>query len=533
MSEVVSKPSSTGTLVLAACVALIPLLVIVVKLLSGVFNFYDLYLTTGGESFPVYSIWKLQNGHPLYEWPNRDFYQLTLYNFGFYYAYAYLLSIAGFSDQSILLGGRLLTLVFALMGCLAQFLLMSKVLGPCLTRCKLFLAVMSLCVWLNSYCPGLYYISVRPDIPAASFAVLGMFFFVGYLRSRLQRKQIVLAGLCFIASWCFKQNAVATLLGCCVFLLLSLRLKPLAGLCCMMVAAAGAVSVTLGEVYRWNTLVAPTVNEISLMAAARTLFPAVLMSLFFWICIILFPLLIYRSVGPPRSWSVLWQAAFRTSSLTPYTALMCVVLAGGSISLVALGKTGSSLNHVFEVLVAASSLSCVLTVKMSTFEVRWRTYQKIAAFFVVLLSIFPFAQVTMNRMGPITRVTEAEVAGKREFAMHLRSLPKPLFIADEIYSLPWHSNAGRYPAITIDPVYYYAAKEKSVFEGNGLADLINNKFFGCLILFSGDNLIQTAKSAGYREALSPANSARLSDAFGKQRTGVLLMIDSSYVPKGE
>jgi len=301
----------------------------------------------------------------------------------------------------------------------------------------------------------------------------------------------------------------------------------------MMSAAVGVVLVTLGEVYRWNTLVAPTVNEISLIAAGGTLFPAVLMSLFFWVCIILFPLLIYRSVGLPRSLSVLWQATFRSSSLAPYTALMCVVLVGGSISFVALGKTGSSLNHMFEVLVAASSLSCVLTVKMSTLEGRWRTYQKIAAFFVVMLSIVPFAQVAMNRMGPITRATEAEVAGKREFATYLRSLPKPLFIAEEIYSLPWHSNAGRYPAITVDPVYYYAAKEKSVFGGNGLADLINDRFFGCLILFPGDELIQTAKSAGYREALPPANSIRLSDAFGKQRTAVLLMIDSPCVPQSE
>src|SRR5713101_1331305 len=78
---------------------------------SGIF-----YPINGWESLMAYSIWKIQNHLPLYEWPQREPFALTLYNYLFYELYAYLLKYLGVSGPRILVAGRMLTLSFACLG---------------------------------------------------------------------------------------------------------------------------------------------------------------------------------------------------------------------------------------------------------------------------------------------------------------------------------------------------------------------------------------------------------------------------------
>jgi hypothetical protein len=314
------------------------------------------------------------------------------------------------------------------------------------------------------------------------------------------------------------------LLGCCGYLLLAGRFKPLMLVVGIFSVVAGTTIAVLGDIYRWNTLVAPTVNAVSLVDSAKVFLPAAALSLFFWSCIVSYPLLVCRHVSANVGVAELWRAAFRTPALTPYTTLMCVVILGGGLSFIALGKTGSSLNHMFETLVAASSLSSAVIVKLSAFEKKWRLYQNLAAIGVALLCAVPIAQIVLNGMGPITRVTKQEALQKREFAHFLQNLPNPLFISDEIYALPWHSNNGSYPAVTIDPVYYYAAKEKGLLEGGGLKKLVENRCFGSLILLPGDDLIETALDAGYFIASPPTGQVSFTDAFNVKKTGTLFLL---------
>jgi len=523
MNSFSGKSSVTLALILAAFAALAPLLFILIKLLSAIFSHYDLYLTTGGESFPVYSIWKVQNGHPLYEWPNKGLYQLTLYNFLFYHVYGHALSHLGFINQDILLGGKLLTLCFAILGATSQFYIMVLLVGSCSKGCKIFFATISACVWLNSYFPGYYYLSVRPDIPAASLATLGVYYFAHYLLDHKRVGWLIFASVCFSTAWCFKQNAVAMLLGCLVYLLLSARIRALILVGGVFAAVVSAAIIFAGDIYRWNTLIAPTVNSVFLADAALMFLPAVAISLFFWTCMFSYPLLVSRHVSVKLGVVEFWRFAFRDRIVGPYTALMCIVIAGGGLSFVALGKTGSSLNHMFETLVAASSLSSVVVAKLSAFEKKWRFYQNLAAAVVALLCIMPIAQIALNRMGPITRVTNEEVSEKRQFRLFLQALPKPLLITDEIYALPWHSSDGSYPAVTIDPVYYYAAKERGLLEGGGLEQLVKNRFFASAILLHGDDLADVAVGAGYSVAASPLDNLVFSDAFNVPKTGKVLL----------
>ena len=43
----------------------------------------------------LYTMWKVQRGYPMYEWPTRDFFALALYNFLFYEVYARILAVIG------------------------------------------------------------------------------------------------------------------------------------------------------------------------------------------------------------------------------------------------------------------------------------------------------------------------------------------------------------------------------------------------------------------------------------------------------
>jgi hypothetical protein len=127
-------------------------------------------------------------------------------------------------------------------------------------------------------------------------------------------------------------------------------------------------------------------------------------------------------------------------------------------------------------------------------------------------------------MGPITRVSSQEVSKKREFGHFLQTLPKPLLISDEIYALPWHSNNGSYPAVTIDPVYYSDAKERGLLQGGGLEKPVKNKVFGSIILLHGENLADVALGAGYSVAAPPADQVAFTDAFNVRKTGKVFLL---------
>src|SRR6266850_1346097 len=69
----------------------------------------------------LYAIWKVQHGHPAYEWPTRDFFALTLYNFLFYESYARILALLKLPSEALPIVARLLTLMFAAAGASIQY----------------------------------------------------------------------------------------------------------------------------------------------------------------------------------------------------------------------------------------------------------------------------------------------------------------------------------------------------------------------------------------------------------------------------
>src|SRR5260370_34511736 len=104
------------------------------------------------EAPPIYSIWKVQEGYTLYEFPNRDNYCVTFYNFGFYYFYAYVLKWVGACGNQIVLYGRFLTLVLAFVGSGVSYLLMKSFTSPLNKdwRQGLLLGLFAIFIWFGS-----------------------------------------------------------------------------------------------------------------------------------------------------------------------------------------------------------------------------------------------------------------------------------------------------------------------------------------------------------------------------------------------
>ena len=117
----------------------------------------------------------------------------------------------------------------------------------------------------------------------------------------------------------------------------------------------------------------------------------------------------------------------------------------------------------------------------------------------------------MNRIGPITRASDADIARKEKFSQFLRSLKKPLYIDDEIYSLPWHESDNQYPAIKLDNVFYWDALKRGMIDG-GVEDLIKKHWFSTLYLPTNSSLFSEALAAQYRvESISPEQTRYLGD----------------------
>lgn len=185
MERLVSASSLDGKtnlwkhiLVYTAIAAFLSLIILGIRISSAV-KHYDLFRTVGDEEHHVYGIWKVQNGYPLYEYPNRPFYNLIGYNYLFYHFYGWALSAFEIRNEGILLYGKFLTLFFALFGIAVHWCLMRRVVGKYYVfSVGIFLSMMAIIVWLGSYLTGWWSLTNRPDIPAAALITLALLTFI-------------------------------------------------------------------------------------------------------------------------------------------------------------------------------------------------------------------------------------------------------------------------------------------------------------------------------------------------------------------
>lgn len=455
-------------------------------------------VTSGSEGADAYAIWKVQRGLPLYEWPDRWPYAFTPYNFLFFRLYAAAASAVGATGATLVLVGRVLTLTAALGGALAQWRLMARLARPMAptTEEGVVLGLLALVTWLAPGFTGWWTLTVRPDLPAETLALLGV---IAYLRGldTGSRRMLVAASLSFAAAWAFKQVAVWTLTGVVLHALLWRR--DWREILAVALPAASAMAISLavgGPAYRYSVVTAQSINPVSLVQAASMLGPILVQNAFAFGAPLFAIALAWtgrRSSDPARGADDL---ALRPG-LTPLWVIAAVGLAAG---FVAMGREGSSRNQLLEGFVALSTIAGVASLRVLRARPN-ETPDRLAGAglcgLLLVCTLIVAAQVLLpNRYGRLAYTPSDRERGVA-VAAFVRDLPRPLLTSDETFCQPWWSTGDRYPAICLVSVYYDAARDRGLLRDGGLEAMIGQRAFASLLLDRGHPFIAIAERAGY------------------------------------
>ncbi len=485
----------------------------------------DLFMTTGVEGPGIYAIWKLQNGHPLYEWPNRDYYTLTIYNYLFYYFYGTVLSAFGITDANILVAGKLVTLVFTSIGAISHWLLMRYLVKDWdSSSVRLYLGMMAFIVWFGASITSWWALTVRPDLPAVALATIGLLIYIKGL-DKNSPLQIVIASLFFFVAWSFKQSSVWIFAGTILYSLICKRNWKQA--LALIFPSAFLMAICLGfggEVYRYN-LFLPSISVLSIKQAIDEFKKVFFPNLSVWGFLIYIPL-IFIAIKTAKNGNKRQNSLFGAFSLSSHEVLIVVVtVVTSGIGFIALGRFGSSRNHFFEAIVAASTLSSIYLIKLLQVSrlVMVKAGLIMATLLMLSMTIIPFMQLAFpNRLGLLTRASQQAYADRQAYAQYLSRLPKPLFIRDETFALPWHSSDNKYPAVVLDQNVYFEVKGKGLFQGNGIRDLVNRKYFRSLAIAQKDEVYKAAIDAGYKSADQPLS---IPSASGNSRVELVTLVN--------
>jgi hypothetical protein len=479
------------------CLALATLAVLAIRLTATVAR--GEYCDAVCEGPCVYNIWKVQQGQPLYEWPTREPYNVTFYNVAFYQFYARALQVLGVGGADIILGGRLLTVLFGLLGAVVTYRLTAALVDPAAwsPAARWLAAGFSFFLWFGSSATAWFALSVRPDVPSFVLAVSAL---LVYARSRESRPWSggLAASLLFFLAWAFKQSTVGLLVGTCLHAFFCGRRK--GPVLALVLPCAALMAVTLlagGETYRFNILQVPTVGRIGLhLGKPSYLFQSLVTNAFVWA----FPLI-----------CLLLGALARRAGLSAFLGSRTAVIAFPSATaaawcVFAVFREGADKNTLLEGYIALGTCSLVLLInRLGRSREPARGWEPaLLGLGIAAMAAFPLAQLAFpDRLGNLTIATPAEHAKTATFVAYLHRLPKPVLVEDPFFALPWHATDGRYPAYVPDVPWYSMAKSRGWMADGGLEQLVRRREFPCLLLKRGLVAPAVAREAGYEAAAFP------------------------------
>jgi len=514
-------------LVLLICLVALDVVVLVIRVRDAIGPGGPLFLFPA-EGQVVYALWRLQHGYPLYELPTEPVYTLTEYNVFFYRAYALLLRMAGATDGGIPVASRLIAMGFAAVGSIVQFAVIRRLFSSARPPAHL-LALVAFVTWFGCALPGWWTFAIRPDIPAAVCALIGLAAAAeGFGRRPGRGFLLVGASVSFLCAWMFKQSAIALFAGTVVYALVWRRsVRELVLLAAPFLAGALVMLAAGGPAYRANLIQAPALNAWLPHLPLHWFRSIFLIELMPWalalyaIATLLRPLLSSPSLATVDGIGSRSESAFHLDLTYPVVA---TVVAFCCVS-VLLSKEGSALNHALELQVSASLVACGVLAGAWT-AARRRLWWAAALALVPMLAFDAalLAGAERGRMatwlqlkvwGDTLHLASAgEIEDRRNLAARFASLPTPVYCEDEVLSLPWHSTGNTYPAVIIDHIFYDAAVRQGLISG-GVDRLFRDRYFGAAVLRDESPFIPIAVRAGYRlrgsvfPSSSPGQALRL------------------------
>jgi hypothetical protein len=470
-------------------------------------------LTTGQiaelpiEGPGLHAVWRLRHGLTLYEWPTQPPFSLTAYNPLFYALHAAVFSAGRIPDHLTPIAGKLVTLAFSASGALLQYAIAVHLVGR--GRSRVLLAVVAFLTWFGSLMPGWWSLSMRPDMPAAALSTLGLgTALVAFERDRPHL--LVVAGIAFLVAWEFKQSHVSFIAALALYAGLWRRSPRAVAL--LVGPFAIGVLLTLwagGAAYRFNIIKAPSFDVFIPYLAFYWYRSVFLPHLLIWAVPLVALVQLLQTLPSSRAALERCSRALFGSDLT---ALFAVVAVSAVVGAVLLMKGGSALNHLMELNVAAGLLCGVVLTR----DLEARTRSERGRFPWLALATLPMLLYTVtllvNDRSPVLRVLvvkgqsnalmlihDADLPDRREAARIVTTLPTPVLIHDDLFSLPWFSNGNRRGAVTFDPVMIDTARHAGAV-GEGLEGMVHGRYFGAIAMPPDSYIWRAARAAGYRSA---------------------------------
>lgn len=518
-----------------------------------------LSLPTGIEGPPVHAIWKVQNGRPLYEAPDRPPYPLTLYNRGFYVTYAATLSAAGMHDDDMVTGGRLLTLLFAVAGAGLHWWMLGRCGGPGDRAGRTWAGASVVLTWFGAVTVW-WPLSVRPDVPAMAMVTGATAAVLAWVR-RPAGWKLATASVLFLAAWSFKQSAVLTAAGVGAWLVLGRRdLRAAAWLAAPFAIGAGAMFAAGDDAYVANVLVAPTLNQVILADGLKRLAETVVPNPLPFAFVPVAAWLLWSagavrsgestSPSPPSSAegagpegspgpTVVPPASDVGSAVAPVAAELVPVAwaatVAGVAGFVALCKEGSSRNQLFEFLLLATTAAVLLWGRLrQAGPVIRRRGMVAAAVAAAGMAVMPVLQLAFpTGLGPrlhwrLRLATAEQTAGRQALARFVAGLPRPVLIEDDILGQPWHAGGGGEGTTWMPDHVYLGGAERTGRIREPARRVLAGGRFAAVLAVRGDPLWQAAVDAGWRPVPMPAGmEAPPSAGTGHPQAGMTLFLPPS------
>ena len=459
----------------------------------------------------LYAIWKLRRAHPLYEWPMAPVFTLTLYNFLFYETYAWAMRLLRVADAAMPVAARFVTLVLAAAGALVQYVASRRVFAA-VAPPRLLLALLAIVSWLGAVLPGWWALSIRPDVPAALCALVGVWAALEGFAGRPSR--LAIASLSFLAAWCFKQSDVAVFAATCVYAAVrggARRDLPL--LAGPFAAGAAFAIVTGGATYRANIITAPSLNPWLPHLPLHWLRMVALTDVLPWLGAGLAIVTLARAalrVSPPTACAAA-AARSRECFGLDLTCLSLVTLTTLVVTAVLLSKVGSALNHALD-LQATASLLCAGVLagawrqrRASTLLAASAALAPMLAFTLLLLAGRDRATagtlLQLKAWGDELHLISPERAADRQGAAApalIDALPAPVYTEDETLPPPWRALDAHFPGVIVDHVFYDEARRRGRID-IGVDGLFRQRYIGSLAVLTDESpFVPIAIRSGYR-----------------------------------
>ena len=450
-----------------------------------------LFTSTGIEEAPIYSVWKVVHHYPLYESPLSGYYGLGLYNWLFYTFYASVIRAMGLDASALILAGRLITLIFAILGCIGFWLVLRRV-APRITPTWAWM--LSVLVWADSGEAGWWQVSVRPDFAALAAVTWAFWFWVEAVKEGRSRLALS-ASLLFYAAWSFKQTTVLLFVACCLIVLLVQRwMAGFAALAIPFGVLVGAAFVVGGHDYYLNTIYAPSINGFVVSSGMAEIARAILASPFLWLGgMVGFSALLTGKVSTGRGGSL--RSPITQALLLGY--LLCAL--GDCIGIC---RLGSARNTLLEAFLVSAILACiVLADVLASGDASSRNSLRNTVLLIAAIAnalVLGGRLVSLPGLGRLTVASSVDFSSRLALTKSMDNLPAPVFIREGILSLPWYANKNHYPAVMDDYLFYQAALQRGDLKEYPIKVLIASHHFRSLLVTKQDPALGWALEAGCR-----------------------------------